>query len=223
MKSLMKLMKPTSTLLRVAAIVGSLFAALGSMHAQGTAFTYQGLLTDQGAPAKAVYDLRFTIYDAASGGSVTGGPVDAGDVGVTNGLFTVQLDFGALPFNGSPRWLEIGVRPDASASAYTSVTPRQPLTATPYAIRAASFSGPVAASQITGTLAASNIGLGTITSSNLAPGTAAVNLNATGQSGVAGGGLVLSLTDNNSALVNAGYVRVGATMMTADPLSLIHI
>ena len=81
-------------------------------------------------------------------------------MGVTNGLFTVQLDFGMSPFNGNPRWLEIGVRPGASTGAYTTVNPRQPITATPYAIRAGNFSGPVAASQITGTLAASNIGIG---------------------------------------------------------------
>jgi len=91
-------------------------------------------------------------------------------VGVTNGLFTVTLDYGANVFDGSDRWMEIAVRPGASSGAFTNVVPRQKITATPYAIRAANFSGAVAASQITGTLASSNIGNGTITSSNLAAG-----------------------------------------------------
>ena len=33
----------------------------------GTAFTYQGRLTDGGSPADGEYDFRFRLYDAASG------------------------------------------------------------------------------------------------------------------------------------------------------------
>ena len=54
----------------------------GFAHGQGTAFNYQGFLTVQGAPANAIFDLRFTIYASASGGRVAGGAVDAGAVGV---------------------------------------------------------------------------------------------------------------------------------------------
>jgi hypothetical protein len=105
------------------------------LHAQGTAFTYQGRLNDNGAPATAIYDLRFTIYDAAANGNVSGGPVTSSTVGVTNGLFTVLLDFGAGIFTGPPRWLEIGVRPAGSGS-FTTLTSRQPITPAPYAITA---------------------------------------------------------------------------------------
>jgi hypothetical protein len=94
----------------------------GFAHGQGTAFTYQGRLTDNGAPANAIYDLRFAIYADASSGTVVAGPVDAGDVGVTNGLFTLTLDFGANVFNGGDRWLEIGVRPGTSTGAYRAAT-----------------------------------------------------------------------------------------------------
>jgi pectin methylesterase-like acyl-CoA thioesterase len=103
----------------------------------GTGFTYQGKLSDGGAPANGEYDLQFTLYDALSSGSSVGGTVTLDDVSVTNGLFTVQLDFGAV-FNGAALYLEIGVRPGASTGAYTALTPRQPLTAAPYAIYAAS-------------------------------------------------------------------------------------
>ena len=71
--------------------------------AQGTAFTYQGQLTDSGTPASGLFDLRFSIYDAPSGGSVIAGPVDAGDISVTNGLFTVTLDLGSTPFSGGSK------------------------------------------------------------------------------------------------------------------------
>ena len=70
------------------------------------------------------------------------------DVAIANGLFTVTLDFGASAFDGNARWLEIAARPGASTGAYTPLTPRQPLNATPYAVRAANFSGTVAAGQL---------------------------------------------------------------------------
>lgn len=62
--------------------------------AQTTAFTYQGRLQDNGHPASGIYDLRFTLYDAASDGNAIGAPRLAWATGMTNG-FTVALDFGA--------------------------------------------------------------------------------------------------------------------------------
>ena len=52
---------------------------------------------------------------------------------VTNGLFTVTLDFGTAAFQGDARWLQIAVRPTGGGS-YTTLAPRQALTATPYAM-----------------------------------------------------------------------------------------
>lgn len=105
--------------------------------AVGTGFTYQGRLTDAGSPANCVYDFDFRLYDALNGGSQLGGTVAVGDVAVANGLFTVQLDFGAVAFQGAARWLEIAVRPGASTGAHTALTPRQPLTPAPYVLHAA--------------------------------------------------------------------------------------
>jgi len=112
-------------------------------HAQGTTFTYQGRLND-GGPATGLYDLRFTVYDAPGGVTATaiGSTVDVNDLGVTNGLFTVMLDPGANVFTGAARWLNIGVRAGASLGVYTDLTPRQPLTATPYALYALTPAGP---------------------------------------------------------------------------------
>jgi len=102
----------------------------------GSAFTYQGRLTDSGSPPTAQYDLQFTLFDQSSGGIQIAGPITLDNVQVTNGLFTVQLDFGAGAFNGDNRFLAIGVRPGASTGAFTLLTTRQQLTATPYALYA---------------------------------------------------------------------------------------
>lgn len=100
----------------------------------GTAFTYQGYLTEGTGPANGVYDFQIRLYDAASLGSQVGNTVTVNDKTVSGGLFTVSLDFGASPFTGSGRWLEIGVRPGASSGSYTPLSPRQALTPTPYAL-----------------------------------------------------------------------------------------
>jgi hypothetical protein len=83
----------------------------GAQAALGTAFTYQGRLTDGGRPADGEYDLQFTLYDAAKSGTRVGGPVVHEDVAVTGGLFTVQIDFGEGAFDGDACYLQIGVRP----------------------------------------------------------------------------------------------------------------
>src|SRR5688572_27595540 len=108
--------------------------ALGS-SAQNTAFTYQGRLSENGAAASGTYEMRFTLHDSAGGASVAG-PIINGSVTASNGLFAVQLDFGAAPFNGLARWLEIGVRTNGSANPFAVLTPRQLLTPAPYALYA---------------------------------------------------------------------------------------
>jgi hypothetical protein len=100
----------------------------------GTAFTYQGRLTDGGSPANGDYDFEFRLYDADSGDGQVGSTVTVGDVTVSDGLFTVELDFGGSRFTGDARWLRIGVRAGSSSGAYTTLTPRQPLTPAPYAL-----------------------------------------------------------------------------------------
>ncbi|HUV90114.1 MAG TPA: hypothetical protein VMY80_10705, partial [Anaerolineae bacterium] len=106
--------------------VGAAAAAL-----VGTAFIYQGRLTDGGSPADGKYDFLFGLYD--SDGTQVGSTVTKGDVDVTDGTFTVSLDFGSA-FNGDARYLDISVRPGSSTGGYTLLTPRQSLTAAPYAL-----------------------------------------------------------------------------------------
>lgn len=99
----------------------------------GNAFTYQGQLTDTSGPVTGNCDFQFGLWDALSGGAQVGTTLGQSNVAVSEGLFTVQLDFGATAFIGGARWLEVAVRCPAGGGSYTTLTPRQPLTAAPYA------------------------------------------------------------------------------------------
>jgi trimeric autotransporter adhesin len=105
----------------------------------GTAFTYQGRLTDAGNPGSGTYDLQLVLMDAAAGGSQVGPILTRDDIQVTDGLFTVSLDFGPV-FGGARRWLELRVRPGASAGAYTALSPLQELTPAPHSVFSAATS-----------------------------------------------------------------------------------
>ncbi|MBN2005036.1 MAG: hypothetical protein JXA21_16880 [Anaerolineae bacterium] len=100
----------------------------------GTAFTYQGQLQDNGAPANGSYDFRFTVYDVAGGGAPLAGtlPLTLTAVTVAQGQFTVQLDFGDI-FENEQLYLEIAVRPGGSSEAVTTLAPRQAISPVPYA------------------------------------------------------------------------------------------
>lgn len=130
-----------------------------------TSFSYQGRLEDAAAPANGAYDFIFRLYDASSGGLQVGSTLTLNDRPVTDGLFTALLDFGSSPFGGDARWLDIQVRPGASTGAYSLLTPRQPLTAAPYALYALSGPGSGGPWAITGNNIYStntgNVGIGT--------------------------------------------------------------
>ena len=99
----------------------------------GTAFTYQGRLSDAGSPASGSFDFQFALFDAPVGGGQVGATLDVPALNVTTGLFTASLDFGALAFGASARWLEVRVRP-AGAGGYTTLAARQRITAGPNAL-----------------------------------------------------------------------------------------
>jgi hypothetical protein len=102
-----------------------------------TAFTLQGRLDNAGSPASGVYDFQFALFDGAAGGSQLGTTLCSDNVAVSGGTFTVQLDFGAQ-FAGNQPYLEVRVRQDTglscgSAAGFTTLAPRQNLTAAPNA------------------------------------------------------------------------------------------
>jgi len=105
----------------------------------GTAFTYQGHLKHGSNPINGTCDFQFGLWDALSGGAAVGSVLDRATVSLANGLFSVpDLDFGAA-FTGDARWLEVAVRCPAGSGSYTTLAPRQALTATPYALHARSM------------------------------------------------------------------------------------
>ena len=121
----------------------------------GTTFTYQGRLVENDQPASGWYAMSFKLWDDPSRGLALGQPQLEDRVTVSNGLFTVTLDFGVDQlgrsyFRGDARWLEIGVD-HYKGTNYTTLVPRQPLTPTPYALYT-SAAGSVPASGLTGTM-----------------------------------------------------------------------
>ncbi len=198
-------------------LTGTAFSTKG----QSTVFTYQGRLSDGERPVSGVFDFTFTLHDDPTNSATIGDYILLAAVPVTNGVFTVRLnenaEFHGNPFNGAPRWLEIGVRSNGLLGNFTVLKPRQSLDPTPYAAFAlnAGSAITVADGAITtaklaaGAVTADKIAPASITSIQLAPGAAAANLgtNIPG-SGIPSSGIVLSETEMNLALTNAGFVPI---------------
>ena len=127
-----KFISVVSIILAFLFVTGSA-AASSQYSALGTAFTFQGSLNDGDVPANGTYDFQFRLYDDISAGFQKGSTVPKDDVTVTDGRFTVLLDFGGI-FDGTAMYLEIDVRAGSSTGAYATLTPRQRLTPTPYAL-----------------------------------------------------------------------------------------
>jgi hypothetical protein len=131
--------------------ISTLNSQFSTVFAQGTAFTYQGRLNSSTNPASGTYNLTFSLFNTNASGVAIAGPVTNNAVSVTNGLFTVLIDFGPGVFTGQTNWLQIGVETNG-VSSFTTLTPRQQLTPTPYAIyaeNANNLSGTLPASQLT--------------------------------------------------------------------------
>ncbi len=109
-------------------------AAPAKSTTMGTAFTYQGQLKSGGGLVNGTCDLQFGLWDAWNVGNQIGSTQTLSPVTITNGLFTVTLDFGSNVFNGDARWLAIAVRCPAGGGSYTPLISRQELTAAPYAL-----------------------------------------------------------------------------------------
>ena len=189
---------------------------------QTTAFTYQGQLSSAGQPATGSYDLQFALFGVASGGAPIGSTQTVTAVPVSNGVFTVQLDFGVSAFPGADRYLEIGVRP-AGTGSYITLAPRQQISSTPYAIRTLSAMtadalssacvgcvtnaqiASVAGSKVTGTIPTTSLptGSGNYIQNSTAPQVGA-NFNISGN-GTVGGNLTVTGTLN--ANVSGNFIQ----------------
>lgn len=176
----------------------SLFVTQSAL-AQGSSFTYQGALNNNNLPGNGSFDFEFKLFDSLAGGTQQGGAVQRLNVPVSNGIFTVTLDFGAAVFTGAARFLEISVR-SAGVGVFTLLTPRQQVTATPYAIKAANAG---TADSLSATC------VGCVTSTQIQGGGAYINNTTTQQAGanfnIGGNGTV------GGNLIANGNVGIGTS------------
>jgi hypothetical protein len=201
------------------ALFAVLFVLHSSAQAQGTAFTYQGKLTSAGQAANGCYDMEFSLYNAAVGGTEVGNTVTNSSIAVTNGLFTVTLDFGSAPFNGQALWLQIAVSP-AGSNSFTTLLPLQALTSTPYAVQALSagtVTGAVTLAQLPAAVLTNGATNVSVTGTFSGDGGALTNLNASQLSGTLNQAQlptnVLTVMPGSAALTNV-YSAAGVYTVT---------
>lgn len=115
-----------------------LLSPIASAAPLGRSFTYQGELSQSGTPVDGIVNLRFSLWDAASGGTQIGASQIASGIVATKGLFAAEVnaadEFGPQAFNGEARWLQIEVCSDAGCSSTTVLGARQAITGAPYAL-----------------------------------------------------------------------------------------
>lgn len=129
---------------------------------------------------------------------------------VSKGLFTTTLDFGVTPFYvGQGRWLQIEFRTNG-ATAFTPLSPRQSLTATPYSLYGRYAGTAATASRVAaGSISSALLADGSVTSDKMATGAVAANLAVSGQTAVPSGGMILSSNASDATRLSAGYVKLG--------------
>jgi hypothetical protein len=98
-----------------------------------TTITYQGQLQDGGEPFSGTVGMSFVLHEHDTDHLPIGPTISLNQVAVSDGLFTVELDFGEV-FTGQPLWLEASV--DS-----TPLTPRQRITAVPMALNVPAGAG----------------------------------------------------------------------------------
>ena len=173
----------------------------------GTTMTYQGRLNGPGGPASGVYDFTFQIFTTASCGVANNPPITNTAVAVSGGLFTALVDFGGRPTDHKDYWVELAVRTNGTGG-FTTLVPRQPFTATPFAWFADGASNAtVAASVAAGGITASALASGVITADKLASGAVTADKLASGAVSALGSP---EGTVTNAVQVNGnGWVGVG--------------
>jgi hypothetical protein len=139
---------------RVSLITTVFFVAILSVQAQNTEFVFQGQLQSTGTPANGSFDMEFALFDLVGGGSQIGSTLTRSGVAVSNGIFSVNLDFGSS-FPGATRFLEIKVRA-AGGGSFTTLSPRQVVTSSPYSIKSLNSDNAASAATATNATNAAN-------------------------------------------------------------------
>src|SRR5271170_4907260 len=102
-------MKNSIRFFQKSCLIVLMFAGSFNLRAQGTSFTYQGLLDVSNAPASGTYDMEFQLYnsDTATNTAAVGSPLTVTNIAVSNGLFTVSLNFTNGSYIGTNYWVQI--------------------------------------------------------------------------------------------------------------------
>jgi hypothetical protein len=163
-------------------------------------FNYQGRLAQNNQAANGLYDFQLRLADAGTNGNYLGALLTRNAVPVTNGVFQLSLHFGDDVFNGSARWLEIAVRTNSSSS-FTVLSPRQAISANPYASFARSAG-------LAANLAEGGATLTNISGSQILPGSISSNQ-------------ISAATDAAYRAINTNLVR--AIIGVTNPVSIINV
>lgn len=198
---------------------GEPVAQVEALVALDASFTFQGRLTDAGAPANGPYDFNFYLYEALVGGNQVGPVQTIPDVAVAAGLFTVKLNFGDV-FHGSEYYLEIQVRPGASAGAYTTLSPREAVMAVPNAHYASEAGSLLVPQSNNGNSASPLLALQNSNAGAGAAGLAVESVNAPAIVGKSAGGPGgLFVTNTGSAIALDGPIKVQGS----QPTAFVHV
>lgn len=114
--------------------------AAGTTRPVTSKFTYQGKLENAGVPFNGTADLVFSLWDTPFSTNAlnrVGGNITKNGVSIANGLVTTDLEFDAAALNaaniqGKSLWLQVEAAVTGGGS-FATLTPRQPLNATPQA------------------------------------------------------------------------------------------
>lgn len=182
---------------------------------------YQGKVSVNGTNFNGSGLFKFALVNGggnvslwSNDGTSVGGsePASVVSIAVAGGLFTVLLGDTSLNnmtpipasvFTGSDVRLRIWFNDGAHGSSL--LKPDQRVAAVGYAMLANNVPD--------GTITGAKLGINAVTAANLAPGAAAANLQAGGQSGVASGGILLSTNPASANLLGAGYINIGKSAL----------
>ncbi len=185
--------------------------------------TFQGELRDGAGFATGSYDFRFRLYDSLVAGAQIGAQVTT-TAALTDGKFTVAIQFPGAFATGQQRFIEIDAAP-AGSGAWVTLTPRQLLTASPNASYSINAGTSVATQTFGGQVPAfytnaGNMNAGTLPSARLSGNyTAALSLTNVGNNYFGNGS---NLTGLNASNIGSGTIADARLSPNVDLLDTVQ-
>lgn len=91
-------------------------ARQSSAQPSDTEFLFTGRLVLSGVPQTGTFDFRFTLFNALTAGQQIGSQIIVSNVPVSNGDFSLTLDFGSDTLSDAPRFFQPAQRKSGTAS-----------------------------------------------------------------------------------------------------------